>query len=115
MHQKQKYMALYKSLKGEDFREEFNAYKLVQARNKVCYYLQDSNSQELLYPFEKGYVTGKEFDQIIEWYDSMTFEEIEKIKNRKIHNDPKIARCQKEALFEIKIAEDYYNEYFKEE
>lgn len=106
-------MALHDLLKDEIFAEKLDAYKLSHAEDSIYYYIENRNTipQEKQW-YEKTHLTNKNLEQIIKWYDSLSVEEIDKIKKRKISDIPRIAAIQKETLFELKIAEDYYNDEF---
>lgn len=110
---KRKIMALHDLLKDEIFTEELDAWKLSHAENNIYYYIENRNNilQEKQW-YEKTHLTNKNLEQIIKWYDSLSVEEIDKIKKRKISDIPRIAAIQKETLFELKVAESYYNDEF---
>jgi predicted Zn-dependent peptidase len=106
-------MAIHDLLKDEIFAEELDAYKLSHAEDSIYYYIENRNNipQEKQW-YEKTYLTNKNLEQIIEWYNSLSFEEVNKIKKRKISDNPRIAAIQKETLFELEVAESYYNDEF---
>lgn len=106
-------MALHDLLKDEIFAEELDAWKLSHAEDNIYYYIENRNDilQEKQW-YEKTHLTNKNLEQIIKWYDSLFVEEIDKIKKRKISDIPRIAAIQKETLFELKVAESYYNDEF---
>lgn len=110
---KRRIMALHDLLKDEIFAEELDAWKLSHAEDNIYYYIENRNDilQEKQW-YEKTHLTNKNLEQIIKWYDSLSVEEIEKIKKRKISDNPRIAAIQKETLFELKMAESYYNDEF---
>ena len=104
-------MAFQELLKDDIFAEELDAWKLSHAEDDIYYYVENKSSiPQRRQLYERAYLTNKDFEQIIKWYDSLSIEKIDKIKKRKISDDPRIAAIQKETLFELKIAEGYYND-----
>lgn len=104
-------MALQDLLEDEVFRAELDAFKSAHADDNTYYYIEDR--EKILQRkqwYEKEHLTNRNLKEIIQWYDSLSVEEIEKIKNIKISDNPQIAAIQKETLFELEVAEKHYND-----
>ena len=103
-------MALQDSLKDSIFAEELDAWKLSHKEDNIYYYIENGNKiPQNIQWYKKTHLTNKNLEQILSWYNSLSFEEVEKIKNRKISDNPRIAAIQKETLFELKVVEEYYS------
>lgn len=103
-------MALQDLLNDNTFREELDAFKASHADDNTYYYIEDKEKiPQSKQWYKKEHLTNKNLKEIIQWYNSLSVEEIDKIKNRKISDNPQIAAIQKETLFELEVAEKYYS------
>jgi len=103
-------MALQDLLKDTIFSEELDAWKLSHTEDNIYYYIENRDKiPQSMQWYKKTHITNKNLEQILSWYNTLSFKDIEKIKNRKISSNSRIATIQKETLYELKIAEDYYS------
>lgn len=108
-------MALHELLKDEVFQDLYDAWKNSQRQKNIYYHLSDYPIQkEKRYLYKQKYITNEEQQGILKWYNDLSEKDYDRIMEWEDFSNPQTVDMIKEMRFKIKVAEDYYDNLYKE-